>query len=191
MEKAFKNKIYTYEDYLKFPEGERVELIDGEIIAMTPGPSRMHQRITGYIYRMIGNFLEQKGGPCEVYVAPFDVRLIDEGETDEKNKNTVQPDISVICDKLKLDDRGCKGAPDFIIEVVSPSNSSVDYVKKLFLYEKFRVREYWIVNHETQGVIVYRLSSDYQYGEPLKYSFNDVISSAIFDGLTLCLKDII
>ncbi|WDU82629.1 Uma2 family endonuclease [Caloramator sp. Dgby_cultured_2] len=85
--------------------------------------------------RIIGNFLAEKGLNCEVYVAPFDVRLIEEGENEYSCKNVVQPDISVVCDKNKLDDRGCKGAPDFIIEVVSPSNASIDYVKS-FIYMK-------------------------------------------------------
>lgn len=191
MPEAVIRKVYTYKDYMKFPEGSRIELIDGEIFDMSPAPSRAHQRIVTEIARKIGNYIENTGSGCEVYVSPFDVRFIGEGETDENNRNTVQPDISVICDKSKLDDKGCKGAPDIIIEVVSQSNSSMDYVKKLYLYERFKVREYWIVNPDTKSVLVYVLNSQGQYGEPGKYSFSDDIMVSIFDELKLKLGDIL
>lgn len=188
--KALNKNFFTYEDYVKFPEGERVELIDGHIYLMSPAPSRIHQKIITEISRLIGNYIESNNYNCEVYVAPFDVRFIEEGETDEKNKNTVQPDISVICNTSKLDEKGCKGAPEFIIEVVSPSNSSIDYVKKLYLYEKFNVKEYWIVNPLTKTVTVYRLNNDNEYGEPEKYTFQDRIYVGIFHELALTLSEI-
>lgn len=191
MKEALNKNDYTYEDYKKFPEGERVELIDGHIYAMSPAPSRIHQRLITEISRKIGNYIESQKSACEIYVAPFDVRFIQEGETDEKNKNTVQPDISVICDKSKLDDKGCIGAPDFIIEVVSSSNASMDYVKKLYLYEKFMVREYWIINPNTRTVIVYRLNLDNQYEEPEKYHFEDKIIVSIYGNLELVISQLI
>jgi len=191
MKEAIKRSNFTYQDYIKLPEGERVELIDGSIYAMSPAPSRIHQRLVTEVSRKIGNYIENQKGNCEIYVAPFDVRFLEEGESDEKNKNTVQPDISVICDRSKLDDKGCKGAPDFIIEVVSPSNSSVDYVKKVYLYEKFKVREYWIINPNTRTVTVYRLNSDELYGEPEKFSFQDRIIVGIYDKLEMVLSDLL
>lgn len=185
MKESIQKKSYTYEEYLKFPEGERIELIDGEIYYMSPAPSRVHQRLVTEISREIGNYVKSNNRECEVYVAPFDVRFVEEGDTEENSRNVVQPDISVICDKTKLDDRGCIGAPDFIIEIVAPSNASIDYVKKLYLYEKFRVREYWIVNPLTRNVIVYRLNEEKQYWEPEKYSFDDTIKVGIFKGLEI------
>ncbi len=152
---------------------------------MSPAPSRIHQRLVTEISREIENYFKSNNGECEVYVTPFDARLVEEGDTDENSRNVVQPDISVICDKTKLDGRGCIGAPDFIIEIVSPSNASIDYVKKLYLYEKFRVREYWIVSPSTRNVIVYRLNEEKQYWEPEKYSFDDAIKVEIFKGLEI------
>ncbi len=191
MKEATNKNNFTYEDYIKLPEGERVELINGSIYAMPPAPSRAHQKLVTEISRKIGNHIEKQNGNCEIYVAPFDVRFVEDGETDEKNKNTVQPDISVICDKSKLDDKGCMGAPDFIIEVVSPSNSSVDYVKKVYLYEKFKVREYWIINPISKTVTVYRLNIYELYGEPEKFSFEDRISVGIYENLELVLSELI
>lgn len=178
-------KKYTYEDYLKYPEGTRIELIDGNIYYMAPAPSRIHQKISFKLASEIDRYISGNKGQCEVYLAPFDVRLIEEGETDENNRNTVQPDVSVICDKSKLDSRGCIGAPDFIIEVVSPSNASIDYVKKLYLYEKFRVREYWIVNPITESIFVYKLNKNNGYDEPKKYTFNDKVKISMFDELII------
>ncbi|CCJ33508.1 Uma2 family endonuclease [Caloramator australicus] len=183
--------IFTYIDYLKLDSNERVELIDGQFFAMSPAPSRVHQKIVTEGARIIGNFLAEKGLNCEVYVAPFDVRLMDEGESEDSCKNVVQPDISVVCDKNKLDDKGCKGAPDFIIEVVSPSNASIDYVKKLYLYEKFGVKEYWIVNPDSKNVLVYILNDEEQYGEPQKYKFNEQINCNVFKDLRFSIEEIL
>ncbi|MCX7904405.1 MAG: Uma2 family endonuclease [Caloramator sp.] len=186
-----RHNIYTYRDYLNFDGDTRVELIDGQFYSMTPAPSRVHQKIVTEGARIIGNFLSEKGLNCEVYVAPFDVRLIEEGENEDLCKNVVQPDILVVCDKNKLDDKGCKGAPDFIIEVVSPSNASIDYVKKLYLYERFKVKEYWIVNPESKNVFVYILNSEGQYGEPHKYTFNECIYCNVFKDLIFRMDEIL
>lgn len=183
--------IFTYIDYLKLDSNERVELIDGQFFAMSPAPSRVHQKIVTEGARIIGNFLAEKGLNCEVYVAPFDVRFMDVGESEDSCKNVVQPDISVVCDKNKLDDKGCKGAPDFIIEVVSPSNASIDYVKKLYLYEKFGVKEYWIVNPDSKNVLVYKLNDEGQYGEPQKYKFNEQINCNVFKDLRFSIEEIL
>ncbi|WP_342455525.1 Uma2 family endonuclease [Caloramator sp. Dgby_cultured_2] len=144
----------TYKEYLNLPEGERVELIDGYVYNMV-APSRIHQEVSMNLSRIFSNFL--LGKECKVYAAPFDVRLIKEGQREDEADTVVQPDLSIICDKSKLDERGCKGAPDMIIEIVSPSTASIDYIKKLNLYEKFKVKEYWIVNPIEKIVIVFCL----------------------------------
>jgi len=148
---------FTYADYCQWPEDERWELIEGVAYAMAPAPTRPHQGVAGEIFRQIANFLE--GKPCQVYFAPFDVRLPEPSEADEETETVVQPDILVVCDEKKLDDRGCKGAPDWIIEVLSPSTASRDHVEKKALYEKHGVREYWLV-HPTDRILTrYRLEN--------------------------------
>lgn len=135
---------YTYGDYRRWPEEERWELISGEAYDMSPAPSRAHQEFVGELFRQISNFLA--GKPCRAYVAPFDVRLPERDETDDEIRDVVQPDISVICDPSKLDDAGCRGAPDFIVEVLSPGTSRKDQIGKKRLYERHGVREYWLVH---------------------------------------------
>ena len=124
---------------------------------MSPAPSRIHQKIIMELSAEIRNYIKANNGPCEVYPAPFDVILKNDDEIIEDCKNIIQPDISVICDKNKLTDKGCTGSPDMIVEVVSPSNSRDDYVKKLNLYEQFKVKEYWIVNPTKKNIFVYKL----------------------------------
>jgi len=142
----------TFADCLRWPESEQTELIGGEVFMMAP-PSRMHQRICGEIFRQLGNYLE--GKKCEVYSAPFAVRLFErEGDSPEDVDTMVEPDVSVICDHSKLDDYGCKGAPDMVVEVLSPSTQRHDRLVKFGLYERAGVREYWIVNPEDRTVQV-------------------------------------
>ncbi|WP_027308477.1 Uma2 family endonuclease [Caloramator sp. ALD01] len=184
-------EIYTYSDYKNKEDDNRYELINGRFYAMTPAPSRIHQKIITELSRSIGNYIEGNSLSCEVYVAPFDVRLIDDGQTEDSCTNVVQPDISVICDKTKLDDKGCIGAPEFIIEVVSPSNASVDYVKKLYLYEKFNVKEYWIINPNTEHIMIYTLGENNQYSEPFIFKFTEIISSKFLQGYEVKLSDIV
>lgn len=140
------NKVYTYYDYLNFPNDEFVEIIDGKIFAMSPAQSRIHQELIMEISAELRNYIKSNKGQCKVYPAPFDVVLINENENENDSKNIVQPDISVICDKNKLNDKGCFGSPDMIVKIVSKFNPGNDYVKKLYLYEKYKVKEYWIVN---------------------------------------------
>ena len=129
----------TIEDIYALPDGQRAELIDGQMYMMAP-PSYRHQRLVTQLSRIIGNYIADKDGDCEVLPAPFAVTLFANDET------YVEPDISIICDKSKLDDRGYNGAPDWIIEVISPSTARMDYSVKLFKYRTAGVREYWIVN---------------------------------------------
>ena len=189
MNNTAQNKLYNYADYMSYRENERVEIIDGHIYAMSLAPSRVHQKIIATLVIEIGNYIRSNKGSCEVYPAPFDVFLFDE-ETLESCRNIVQPDISVICDKHKLTDKGCAGAPDFIIEVVSPYNPSSDYVRKLSLYEHYKVREYWIVNPMEQTIFVYKLEDNMQYGSPKAYTFKDKIKVGIYDMLEINFADI-
>lgn len=183
------NKIYTYDDYLKFSEDTIVEIIDGKISAMSPAPSRIHQIIVSKLLIAIGRYIEDNKGDCEIYPAPFDVVLLNENETEKNSRNIVQPDISVICDKSKLTDKGCVGSPDMIVEVVSPSNSRDDYIKKLNLYEQFKIREYWIVNPMKKSILVYTLS-DNGYEMPDFYTFSDTVKVSIYNDLEIDFKSL-
>lgn len=183
MNNIAENKLYTYADYLTYPENERIEIIDGQIYAMSPSPSRIHQKIILKLSTQIENYITSNKGPCEVYPAPFDVILKDDNEDIINSKTTIQPDISVICDKNKLTDKGCVGAPDLIIEVVSPFNPNNDYIRKLSLYDHYKVREYWIVNPMEETILVYSLDKNNQYAAPKLYSFKDKVKVGIYDSL--------
>jgi len=186
---ALDNKTYTYADYLKFADDEPVEIIDGRISAMSPAPSRIHQEIITEILVELRNYIKSNNGPCKVYPAPFDVILKKDNEDVRYSKNIIQPDISVICDKTKLTDNGCSGSPDMIVEVVSPGNPRNDYIKKLSLYEEFKVKEYWIVNPMEKNILVYILTHD-GYGAPKVYTFNDKIKVNIYDDLEIDFKSL-
>lgn len=181
------NEIYTYKDYLSWDDGERWELIEGVPHNMTPAPMREHQKISMIISTQIDRYLS--GKKCEVYAAPFDVRLPSGNEKDENINTVVQPDISVICDQKKLDDRGCKGAPDLIIEIISPSTASKDIKEKFALYEKHGVKEYWIILPNEQIVEIYFLRKK-EYGKPLLYTFDDKITGKLFKDLVISLKEL-
>ena len=143
---------YTFADALTWNENERIEIINGEAVMMAP-PSRVHQEISGEIFRQLANYLE--GKKCRVYAAPFAVRLFERDvEAPEDVDTMVEPDLSVVCDSDKLDKYGCKGAPDVVIEILSPSTQRHDRLVKLGLYQRAGVREYWIVNPEDQTVQV-------------------------------------
>ena len=148
-----KKERYTFADCLTWSENERIEIINGEAFMMAPAPSRVHQGVSGEIFRQLANYLE--GKKCKVYHAPFDVRLFEqEGDTPEDVTTVIQPDITVVCDRNKLDDHGCKGAPDLVVEILSPSTQRHDRLVKLGLYQRAGVLEYWIVNPEDRTVQV-------------------------------------
>ncbi len=178
---------FTYADYLKWPENERWELIDGIAYDMTPAPSRRHQDVEMKLLGEIYSYL--KGKSCKVYPAPFDVRLPEENEDDEFVGTVLQPDISVICDKNKLDEAGCKGAPDFIIEILSASTVKKDLTIKKDLYEKHGVKEYWIVDGWTNSIRVYLLKNN-KYATANFYEADMSIKVNTVEGLTIHLKDI-
>ena len=152
-----RGKYYTLADVLCWDYRERWEVIDGVPLVMAP-PARIHQKISGELFGQLREYL--KGKKCEVYAAPFAVRLFEEnGDLPERVDTLVEPDISVVCDKNKLDKNGCKGAPDLVIEILSPSTVRHDRFVKLGLYQRAGVREYWIVEPETQTVQVYTLEN--------------------------------
>lgn len=165
-------KIYTIEDIYNLPKGTRAELIDGQIYYMAP-PSTKHQLITGELYAVIRNYLKEKSGSCKAYIAPFAVFL------NENSTNYVEPDISVICNPSKVDNKGCKGAPDWIIEVVSPSSRRMDYSTKLFKYRSADVREYWLVDPDKNRIMVWNFEID----DTEEYTFSDTVKAGIYDDL--------
>ena len=167
-------RIYTTDDIYNLPNGKRAELIDGQIYDMAP-PSRTHQRIVGKLYNIVSNYIESNKGSCEVYISPFAVFL------NEDDKNYVEPDISVICDQSKLTDKGCFGAPDWIIEIVSPSSRRMDYYTKLLKYSSSHVREYWIVDPDKNRIIVY----DLEHEDMNEYTFTDTVNVCIYPDLSI------
>ncbi len=169
-----KEEVYTIEDIYALPNGERAELIDGKIYYMAP-PNTKHQRLVHFFDREIGNYIQSKHGECEVFPAPFAVFL------NENDTNYVEPDISVICDKNKISDQGCHGAPDWIIEIVSPSSKQMDYYKKLFKYRTAGVREYWVVDPEKELVTIY----DFEKDSMEEYSFDKDIPVGIYEGFSI------
>lgn len=168
-------KLYTIEDIYTLPDGERGELIDGQIYYMAP-PSRKHQEILSFLHLAIGNHIAGNSGKCKVYPAPFAVFLF------QDDSKYLEPDISVICSRDKLNDRGCNGAPDWIIEIVSPASRVMDYYTKLSLYWEAGVREYWIVDPIKQIILVYDME---QSAAPAIFSFTDTIRANIYDNLEI------
>lgn len=178
---------YSYADYKTWNDDERWEIINGTVYNMSPAPMRVHQVISGVLFRKIGNYLE--GKKCQAYAAPFDVRFIDyENQTDEEIETVVQPDIVVVCDEKKLDDYGCKGSPDIVIEILSPSTFKKDKIEKFYLYEKYGVKEYWIVYTGEKIIEVYKLTNG-KYGKPEVYGTDDKIEVKYLDTLVIDLKD--
>ncbi|MEW5814567.1 MAG: Uma2 family endonuclease [Spirochaetota bacterium] len=178
------SRVYTYADYLTWPDEERWELIDGVAYDTSPALSRFHQAIVGEIFRRSANFLE--GKTCRAYISPFDVRLPEfTGASDEAILNVVQPDVSVFLSEDRLDYKGAVGAPDIAIEVLSPYTSLKDQREKLKLYERFGVKEYWIIEPEYKTLQIYRLNQERQYGKPQVYGGEDTVESSILDGFHL------
>jgi Uma2 family endonuclease len=177
------DSVYTYRDYLSWPDEERWELIDGVAYCMSPAPAPIHQEYLGELLAQFVAYL--RGKPCRVYGAPFDVRLPDRGEADEEIHTVVQPDLVVICEATKIDERGCRGAPDMAIEILSPSTGSKDQVQKLGLYERHGVREYWVVDPVTRVIRVYLLGADGKYGRDVAYPGGTAISVATVPGLKI------
>ncbi len=184
---------YTYGDYCSWPDEERWEIIDGEPVAMSPAPNRYHQRISGRLYFAVQAALNEKKIPCEIYAAPFDVRLPEYNEADESVSSVVQPDLSIICDKRKLDDKGCRGAPDLVMEILSPSTASHDMIIKKDLYEKHGVKEYWIVQPMERIVIVYKLTESKKkkkFDKGAVYTEKDEVVLSVPAGVQIQLSEL-
>jgi len=171
---------YTIDDIYNLPDGTRAELIDGQMYMMAP-PSTMHQKLSGEIFTDIKSYIRSNKGACQVFAAPFAVFINDD---DDKY---LEPDISVICNKDKIDDSGCHGAPDWIVEIVSPSSKRMDYYTKLALYRAAGVREYWIVDPLRKTILVYDMEHD---DGPILYSFTDKIKVNIYEDLYIDFRDI-
>ena len=184
------DRVYTYGDYLTWLDDERWELIDGVAWGMSPAPSRYHQALSRRLMSQIDACLE--GKECFSYPAPFDVVLPDSPNQEEKSaKTVVQPDISVICDRNKLTENGCTGAPDWIIEILSPHTSRKDYLEKLYLYERHGVGEYWIVDPGNRFVHIYILLENGSYPtDPILVLHDGTAESTTLNGLGINLTEL-
>lgn len=169
-----REKEYTIEDIYNLPEGQRAELLDGQMYMMAP-PSTAHQRIANYISTEINLYIRSNSGKCEVFSAPFAVFLNKDAYT------YVEPDISVICDPSKLNEKGCQGAPDWVIEIVSPGSQRMDYMIKLFKYQTAGVREYWVVDQQKDRIIVY----DFEKDDMNEYTFSDCVKVGIYEDFSI------
>jgi len=182
METLQNEKRYTYADYCAWDDSERWEIIDGIPYAMSPAPLVTHQTVIGNLYYQFADFL--KGKPCKVYLSPFDVRL----NADTDDDTVVQPDLLVVCDKSKIDKRGCNGAPDLVVEILSPSSARHDKVLKLNTYLRAGVLEYWIVDPDTKTVSAHLLKD----GEYIirAYADTDTAPVHVLEGCTISLADV-
>lgn len=177
---------YTYKDYLQWPEEERWEIIEGVAYSMSPAPNRRHQGLQRELLGQLIPYFKQK--PCKIYPAPIDVILPEVGEQADESSTVVEPDILVVCDPRKLTDAGIRGAPDFIIEILSPATAFRDQSNKKLLYEKHGVKEYWVVNPETLEVLIYRLT-DGRYGLPQAADLRQPTRVSLFPDLALSVRE--
>ncbi len=180
------NEVYSYADYLTWKFKERVELFKGKILAMSPAPSRQHQVISLNLSFELQKYLQRS--PCQVFYAPFDVRLQRQKENTEVH-TVVQPDICVVCDATKLDDKGCVGAPELVIEILSPGNSRKEMNQKFSLYEEAGVLEYWLVQPLDECLFQYILQND-QFVTHKPFTTGDTLKSQAIQGFEMRISDI-
>jgi len=181
------SKTYTYADYLKWTFDERLELIKGKIFKMSPAPGSLHQIISAAVGNSIYNFL--KGKPCRVFWAPFDVRLVRRSIHDKDVITVVQPDICVICDPKKIDDKGCVGAPDIVVEILSPGNNKKELQNKFEVYEEAGVLEYWIIHPQEKTFLKYELI-DGRFLALRPLTGGDVVTTSVLPGFSLNLEEL-
>lgn len=195
-EEELKNKVkepfaengrYTYADYLTWQIDEMVELIKGKVFRQVAAPRRIHQEISGKIFNRLYNFLE--GKKCMVYSAPFDVRLPVKSKKHEDIDTVVQPDICVVCDPEKLDDLGCVGAPDLIVEILSPGNNKKELQNKYDVYEESGVKEYWII-HPNECTLIVNSLVDGKYRASRIFTHGDNVASQAVEGFVLDLEEV-
>lgn len=183
------NKTYTYSDYLTWRFEEMVELIKGKVFKMSPAPSSSHQEISSNLIRVIGNYLYKKS--CKVYHAPFDVRLTTtQFQSNDEIFTVVQPDISIVCDLSKVDAQGCLGAPEWVIEILSPSTKRKDINEKLELYQENGVSVYWIIHPNDQTVLAYSNNENNEFQKSTLYDSSQKIKIELFSDFEIDLKDI-
>ena len=185
------NKTYSYADYYKWEFDERLELINGKVFLMSPVPNRLHQEIVGDVFMSLTKFLQNK--PCKVYVAPFDVRLPRKINDDKSIFTVLQPDVCVVCDTTKLDSKGCIGAPDIVVEVLSKGNNAKELKNKYAAYEEAGVREYWVVSPQNQTATIYTLIEGRFQPSRIMAQGDTIMSSVLVDfslSLTELFRDI-
>ncbi len=180
--------LYSYADYMRFEFEERLEIIKGQLFKMSPAPSRIHQAISGNIFGPIYNAL--KGKPCRVYTAPFDVRLAKKTQDDKEVFTVVQPDLVVVCDQTKLDKRGCIGAPDIVVEILSPGNNKKELINKYEVYEEAGVKEYWIVSPTHKTFFRYILDENSKFQPTKMLTEGEEVATSIIPGLKLVLEEV-
>ncbi|MFN4082862.1 MAG: Uma2 family endonuclease [Bacteroidia bacterium] len=184
-------KTYTYADYLKITIEERFEIIKGKLFKMSPAPTRRHQGVSGVLFNELFNFIKRENCTkkgCKVYDAPFDVRLAKRNAKDEEITTVVQPDICVICDETKLDDAGCIGAPDIVVEILSKSNNRKELANKFEVYEENGVLEYWIVHPEEKTITIYELTNG-KFIAGRMLTEGDIAKSKVLPGFELNIEE--
>ena len=182
VEEPSQEYVYTYADYLKWKFEERLELFKGKIFKMA-APNTRHQEVSGNLFFMIRSHLADN--PCKVFSAPFDVRLpVQNRKKDTEITTVVQPDLCVVCDMSKLDEKGCCGAPDIIAEILSPGNSRKEVQQKFRLYEEAGVPEYWIINPVEENLIIYTLRNGKYIGSK-PYAPDEIITSSVLQGIRI------
>ncbi|NEU09830.1 Uma2 family endonuclease [Flavihumibacter sp. R14] len=179
---------YTYADYLKWEFDERLELIRGKVFRMSPGPNTFHQQVSGAVFYALYNFLRKK--PCKVFAAPYDVRFPRQSKDDKEIITVLQPDICVICDPGKIDARGGIGAPDIVIEILSPGNNKKDLQNKYEVYEEAGVREYWIIHPVERTFIKYTLDTNGKFQPSRFLTLGDEVTSPVLLGFSLVLDEV-
>jgi len=181
---------YTYADYLTWFDDKRRELFNGFIKMMSPAPAKTHQQVLGSIYSNFWFFF--KNNPCQVFPAPFDVRLPKDKSEKENHKifTVVQPDITVVCDLSKLDEKGCLGAPDLVVEIISPASAKRDLHDKFEIYEQSGVKEYWVVYPADKAITIFCLDENGKYDEGETFKVESKIKSSLFPDLEIALQDI-
>jgi Uma2 family endonuclease len=179
---------YSYAHYLSWLFEERVELIKGKIFKMSAAPSRFHQEISVRILSPLFSYLKNK--PCRVYSAPFDVRFPKESKADKDIYTVLQPDICVVCDKSKLDDRGCIGAPDIVVEILSLGNNKKDLLYKYNVYEEFGVKEYWVVSPSDKTFLKYTLDDSGKFQPSKLFTMGETVTSSVLPEFELILDEV-
>lgn len=179
---------YSYAHYLTWLFDDRVELIEGQIFKMRPAPAPYHQQISVHLASFLFNFL--KGKPCKVYTAPFDVRFPKESKADKDIYTVLQPDICVICDPSKIDNRGCIGAPDIVVEILSPGNNKTELLHKYNVYEEFGVKEYWVLSPAEKTFLKYTLDEGGKYQPSKLFTLSEKVYSEVLPGFELDLDEV-